>query len=522
MLYRYFLKVAIIFTMTSLIFVPTSRQFVKAESDKELEKIDSYVLGQMKDLDIPGVAIGIVRGDQVVYTQGYGVADDAGRAMTPDTPFLIASLSKSITALGIMQLVEEGKINLDAPVQTYLPWFRVADEEVSSKITVRHLLHQTSGFDERESYTRNLNTDTSDDALETSIRALNTADLNFTPGEAFEYANTNYDILGLLIQTVSGQSYEEYIEEKIFAPLDMDQSYTSLEDARAGNMTRGFYPFFGFTTAYDHRMPYSRIVKPSAGLFSSAEDLTHYLIAHLKQGQYQGNSILSEEGMATLHTPGIQYSDNAGYAMGWAVFPFTEMEPVAQEGITPTGIAHRGDWVGYYSIMVLIPEMKTGIVLLMNKSDASNASEMFNLGWSLCMLAVGLDPLEPQSVDFIAKNGRVLLASILVLLGIGTVWSVRKLRQVPWKPENDARQKRKLMIQMTLLAIVDLALAVGLLFIRLPESKDTLFLALRFNPDIGLMYILLLIFTLGWGTIRTLLFLWQSLKINRLENIIKD
>jgi hypothetical protein len=264
-------------------------------------------------------------------------------------------------------------------------------------------------------------------------------------------------------------------------------------------------------------MPYSRIVKPSAGLFSSAEDLTHFLSAHLNQGQYQGKSILSEAGITTLHTPGIQFSENAGYAMGWTVFPFIEMEPVAQDGVTPTGIAHRGDWVGYYSIMVLIPELKTGIVLLMNKSDASKAPEMFNIGWSLCTLAVGLEPLESQSADFIGKNIRVLLAVVIVLLGTGAVWAVRKLRQLPSKSGSDARQKQKLMIQMTLLAIVDLALACGLLFIRLPESKDTLSLALRFNPDIGLMYILLLIFTLGWGTIRTLLFLRQSLKTNKLE-----
>lgn len=521
MFHRYFLRVASIFIMMGLIFVPTSRQFVVAESNKELQEIDSYILGQMKDLDIPGVAIGIVRGDQVVYTQGYGVADDAGRAMTSDTPFLIASLSKSITALGIMQLVEEGKINLDAPVQTYLPWFRVADEEVSSKITVRHLLHQTSGFDERESYTRNLNTDTSDDALEKSIRALNTAELNFTSGEAFEYANTNYDILGLLIQTVSGQSYEEYIEEKIFAPLDMDQSYTSLEDARAGNMTRGYYPLFGITTAYDHLMPYSQTVKPSAGLFSSAEDLTHYLIVHLNDGQYQNNALLSSEGMNQLHISGIQFSENAGYAMGWTVFPFNEMTSAMQDGGVPTGIAHRGDWVGYYSIMVLIPELETGVVLLMNKSDASKASEMFNLGWSLCMLAVGLEPLEPRSADFIGKNIRILLAAVILLLGISMVWAVRTLRQLPLKSGSETQQKRKLTIQMTLLAIVDMALAGGLLFIRLPESKDTLSLALRFNPDIGLMYILLLMLTLGWGTIRTLLFLRQSLKTNRSENVIK-
>jgi CubicO group peptidase (beta-lactamase class C family) len=499
-------RIVICFMLMGFLLSLGKSNWVTAQSNTpphNFESIDTYITGQMSELEIPGVAIGIVRGDQIAYVQGYGVADDAGRAMTPDTPFLIASLSKSITAVGIMQLVEQGRIDLDAPVQTYLPWFRVADEDMSSRITVRHLLHQTSGFDERESYVRNLNTDPSNDALEKSVRALHTAELNSAPGETFEYANTNYDILGLIIQTVSGQSYEEYIQENIFTPLDMDQSHTSLEDARTGDMSRGYYPFFGVTSAYDHLMPYSRIVKPSAGLFSSAEDLTHYLIAHLNGGQYQEASILSSTGMAELHTPGVQYSKNAGYAMGWAVFPFKEVEPAAQNGITPTGIAHRGDWVGYYSIMVLIPELETGIVLLMNKSDASKAPEMFNLGWSLSMLAVGLEPLESQSADFIGRNGRVLLASIILLLVIGALWAARKLRQVP----SDTRQRRKPAIQMTVLAIVDLALAGGLLFIQLPNTKDTLSLALRFNPDIGLMYVVLLLLTLGWGSLRTLFFL---------------
>jgi len=474
----------------------------------------------MNELDIPGIAIGIVRGDQVAYVQGYGVADDTGRVMTPDTPFLIASLSKSITAVGIMQLVEEGKIDLDAPVQTYLPWFRVADEDVSSKITVRHLLHQTSGFDERESYMRNLNTDPSDDALEKSIRALITADLNFTPGEAFEYTNTNYDVLGLLIQTVTGQSYEDYIEEKIFALLDMDQSYTSLEDARAGNMARGYYPFFGVTTSYDHLMPYSRIVKPSAGLFSSAEDLTHYLIAHLNDGQYLGNSLLSPEGIARLHAPGIKFGETAGYAMGWSVFSFPDMAVATTDGTAPNGVTHAGEWVGYTSLLVFIPELETGIVLLINKHDPARMPEYFSIGWSLSMLAVGLEPLESQSADFIGKNIRILLAAVIVLLGIGMVWAVRKIRQLSPKSGSNSRQKRKLAIQMTLLAVVDLALAGGLLLIRLPESKDTLSLALRFNPDIGLMYVILLLLTLGWGTIRTLLFVKQSFKTNRLRNAL--
>lgn len=509
--------------MVSLVFVSINQRLFYAQFDDEqkIEKIDAYITQQMKHLSIPGVAIGIVSNNEVVYVQGYGVADDSGRAMTADTPFLIASLSKSFTALAIMQLVEEGKVDLDAPVHTYLPWFRIADEEISSKITVRHLLHQTSGFDERESYIRNLNTDASDDALEKSIRDLNTVDLNFMPGEAFEYANTNYDILGLIIQTVSGQSYEEYIEEKIFTPLDMNQSFTSMEDARTGNVSRGYYPYFGFTTAFDNRMPYSRIVKPSAGLFSSAEDLTHYLIAHLNDGQYQGNSILSAEGIDELHTPGVYYSENAGYGMGWAAFPFNEVKPVAPDGVTPTGIAHRGDWLGYYSIMVLIPELETGIVLLMNKSNSSEAPEMFNLGWSLCMLAVGLEPLEAGSADFVERNIRILLVVVILLLSISLVWSIRKIRTWSSQPKFDVTQKRKLTLQIILLAFIDLALAGALLFVRLPLTNDTLSLALRFNPDIGLMYVILLILTLGWGIPRTIIFLANLLKANKSTNIKK-
>jgi CubicO group peptidase (beta-lactamase class C family) len=515
---RYVSRILICLVFAGLLPGFGNTQWALAQSGNSFGSIDSYITGQMNNLDIPGAAIGIVRGDQVVYVQAYGVADDTGRTLTPDTPFLIASLSKSITAVGIMQLAEEGKINLDAAVQTYLPWFQVADKEASAKITVRHLLHQTSGFDERESYIRNLSTDPSDDALEKSIRALSTAQLNFAPGEAFEYANTNYDILGLILQTVSGQSYEEYIEEKIFAPLDMAQSYTSLEEARAGNMSRGYYPFFGFTTAYDHLMPYSRIVKPSAGLFSSAEDLTHYLIAHLNDGQYQNNSILSPEGVAELHTPGIQYSENSGYAMGWSVFSFPDMAAATPDGSTPIGVTHAGEWMSYTSLLVFLPELETGIVLLMNKHDPARMPEYFSMGWSLSMLAVGLEPLETQSADLIGKNIRVLLMVVIVLLGIGMVWAARKIRQLPLKSGIDSRQKRKLGVQMALLAIVDLALAGGLLFIRLPETKDTISLALRFNPDLGLMYTILLLLTLGWGTLRTLFFLRRSSSISTVEN----
>jgi len=222
--------------------------------------------------------------------------------------------------------------------------------------------------------------------------------------------------------------------------------------------------------------------------------------------------------MNQLHTAGIQFDENAGYAMGWSVFSFPDMAAATTDGTPPNGITHAGEWVGYTSLLVFIPELETGIVLLINKHDPARMPEYFSIGWSLSMLAVGLEPLESQSADFIGKNIRVLLAAVIVLLGAGMVWAVRKIRQLSSKSESDSRGKRILAIKMTLLAIVDLAMAGVLLFIRLPESKDTLSLALRFNPDIGLMYVILLVLTLGWGTLRTLLFLRQSFKTSRLGN----
>ena len=510
MIYRCFPIVASLLITVGLLIGLTGQQLVVAESDTQqqtIESIDTYVTEQMNNLGIPGVAIGIVRGDQIVYTQGYGVADDTGSPVTPDTPFLIASLSKSFTALGIMQLVEVGKIDLDAPVQNYLPWFRVADADASSKITIRHLLNHSSGLSERQGYRRNLNSNPAGDALEASIRDLKKEALNSPPGTAFEYSNTNYDILGLVIQAVSGQSYESYIQEKIFAPLGMTHSYTSLADARQGNASSGYYSFFGFPLTVDSFMPHSKITVPSAGLFSSAQDMASYLIAHLNQGNYQVTSILSPSGIANLHAPGIKYSENASYAMGWAVFPFTDAAAASLDGRIPTGLAHRGEWVGFSSIMVLIPELETGIVALINKSDPSQGPAIFNLGWSLSMLAMGVEPISTPQADFLARYGRGLLAGVILLLGISLVWSIRKLRRLSVQEGIDARQKPRLIALTILLALIDLFLAGWLLFVQLPENNDTLSLALHFNPDIGLMYGLLLALTLGWGLLRTILFL---------------
>ena len=190
-------------------------------------EIESFVQGEMAAQRVPGLALGIVEDGRVAYVRGFGKADDSGRAVTPQTPFIIGSVAKSFTALAIMQLVEANKIDLDAPVQRYLPWFRVADEKASAEITVRHLLNHTSGISTKTGRSYQGDGDTSDTALEQAVRKLKSAELSAPVGSKHQYSTINYSVLGLIVQTVTGQSYESYVQAKILDPLQMHNSFTS-------------------------------------------------------------------------------------------------------------------------------------------------------------------------------------------------------------------------------------------------------------------------------------------------------
>jgi CubicO group peptidase (beta-lactamase class C family) len=217
MFYRYFLRVASIFTMMSLIFVSfASYNLVFASNLQQADyasRLNAFLLTQMETYKIPGMAVAVVRNGDVEYINGFGVANPDGDPVTPDTPFLLASVSKSFTALGVMQLVEEGKINLDDPVQKYIPWFEVKGEG-SAEITVAHLVYQTSGFSEYDGSQMNLRPNTPDELRQRSeIWAEPLCSSNRAKA-----GNTEYQLqfAWVLIQA-SGQSYESILS-KIFLP----------------------------------------------------------------------------------------------------------------------------------------------------------------------------------------------------------------------------------------------------------------------------------------------------------------
>jgi CubicO group peptidase (beta-lactamase class C family) len=158
--------------------VPSDARFYGVTfDDASFEEIDAYIERQMDRLNIPGVSLAIVEGDQIVHLRGFGRARPGGEAPTPQTPFFIGSTTKSFTALAVVQLVEAGKVELDAPVQRYLPWFRVADPQASAQMTVRHLLNQNSGLPLGSGWQLLADFDDRPDVTERQARALATCKL---------------------------------------------------------------------------------------------------------------------------------------------------------------------------------------------------------------------------------------------------------------------------------------------------------------------------------------------------------
>jgi CubicO group peptidase (beta-lactamase class C family) len=486
-------------------------------------ELHAYVTNQMETYKIPGMAIAIVRDGDVEYLNGFGIANAGGNPVTPDTPFLLASVSKSFTALGIMQLVEGGKLDLDSPVRAYLPWFAVSGG-MSRDITVADLLFQISGFSEVGGLEANLRPNTIN-ALEAGVRDLSTEDLVFTPGGGWEYSNLNYAVLGLLIEQISGQPYETYIEERIFESLEMHHSYASLAAARAGGAASGYYPFFGIPLVFDNFVPYTRATLPAAGLWSSVSDMSRYLIAHLSDGQYNGRSILSAESTKLLHQPGYAFNDEQGYAMGWTnnkgFMPRDQLEASGSNLTNSealTVLFHDGDWVNYKSMAFLIPELEYGLIMLMNTNDPAIPSAFRFFAWDLTLIATGGQPQYfPPAEDYITQNSRWIASVILILLLLlsgGVVSALRKLKKVrKGHPTSDPT-----LFLILLIPLITGTALIGYIFLKfLPDHNASLPVLIRFAPDLGILVLLFLLFFIGWGIASFLLIAFTWTRRNTLN-----
>jgi CubicO group peptidase (beta-lactamase class C family) len=455
--------------------------------------LDAYIEKQMRRLNIPGASLAVVEGNQIVHLRSFGRARPGGEAPAPQTPFFIGSLTKSFTALAIMQLVEKGQVALDAPVQRYLPWFRLADPQASAQITVRHLLNQTSGLPVLPGMANLADFDNRPGALERQVRALSALVLKRPMGTQFEYSNLNYNVLGLIVEAARGELYADYIQNHIFDPLEMSHSYTSKPAAEQNDLAAGYRLWFGFPIPV-RNLPVPAGSLPAGQLISSAEDMAHYLITQLNEGWYRGRQILSGAGIEEMHKPAAEINEMGlslgSYGMGW----------ISQVSGKSRIVSHTGDVPDFAAFMALVPEQKKGMVLLLNANNAMIKMALDEMGLGAAELLAGEVPSPTHfgAAPWIMR-GLLLIPALQLIDVAATLWHLRR-----WRRDPQSRPSRCLRTQHILLPLIPNLLAALTLLPMLSYLRGFITV---FMPDYSWIARISGGFAIGWGFLRTHLFL---------------
>ena len=265
-------------------------------------EIESMVETAMTASTVPGMAVAVVQDGEIVYAQGFGVVDvETGAPVTADTPFLWAESTFALTTIAVMQLVEQGKLDLDAPITDYLPYFQLADERYTD-MTVRHILQQRSGLADSGDRMADWTTIQPQDdpgALEHHVRGLADTQLLFTPGTAQEWSDVAYTLLGDVIAKVSGQDFETSMQEHILSPLGMTHSSFLLDGLDAGLMAQPHVKQAGQAVLTGH-YPYHRPFGAANNLMASIRDMARLAQVSLNRGDLDGVSILSADSFTQM------------------------------------------------------------------------------------------------------------------------------------------------------------------------------------------------------------------------------
>ncbi len=315
--------------------------------------LDDFFTEKMAALDVPGVAFVMVKDGEIFLVKGYGYADlEKQIPVDPETTvFRIGSTSKLFTATAVMQLVAEGKIDLDADVNRYLERFQIPDA-YPEPVTMAHLLTHTGGFDERGIGTFSW---TPGDMRPLGVYlAERMPDRVMPPGEVTSYSNHGLALAGYIVEVVSGMPFEQYVMEHILQPLGMTRSSFAqpLPENLAADMAVA-YPF----NLKPGPMIYTPIA-PAGMLSTTADDMAHFLIAHLQDGWYDDAHILGEETAALMHQ---RHFSNHPDIPGWA-YGFTERTENGQRVLDHGG----ADPTGFGSMAVLLPEQDVGFFAVAN------------------------------------------------------------------------------------------------------------------------------------------------------------
>lgn len=348
--------------------------------DKEAAKQIDTLCSQLFPADEPGAAVLVLKGDNIIFDKGYGIADiDTKVPIDGNTFFNIASVSKQFTATAAMQLAEQGRISLDDSVKMYFPEYKA---DFYNRIKIKHLLSHSSGIpDARDRSDRNKNIFGTEELAMSYIPDLNF--LNFEPGTNYEYINPTFLMVACIVEKVSGKPFTEYVRENIFIPAGMDKTLYFEPDAVIENMAHGYEyedvenmpeertATEGASDApkkwyeYDYGEETFFATKADGGIYTSTHQFVNW------EKALRDNKVMSEQSRIDAqspHTPiaGSTYSDyqnrpNTFYGYGWFIEPETDSSPLK--------IYHTGDNGGFKILAARYPEQNILVLVFANRAD---------------------------------------------------------------------------------------------------------------------------------------------------------
>lgn len=327
------------------------------------QDIDNIANDAIQKFDVPGASISIVMNDQIILSRGYGFSDlDKQLPVTEYTLFPIASCTKAFTALILGQLVEEGKIEFDDPVQKYIPELYLVDQERTSRLTIRDLLAHRTGVARHDPIW-----------IFTEISRLSVIELlkNFEPAcdlrQEFQYNNFMYSIAGIIIERLTGQSWEEAVSSRLLKPLEMRHSITSIRDLhKSSDFSLPHAEIKGIVASIPFRNTFP--VSPGGGIISNAVDMSNWLKLQLGQAKYPNDRIIQSQTLEETHKILMPVSSllnegektyHLGYGLGWFIGKYRDHNL----------ITHGGCIDGFFSDVAFLPEKGIGIVILTNSSS---------------------------------------------------------------------------------------------------------------------------------------------------------
>jgi CubicO group peptidase (beta-lactamase class C family) len=417
--------------------------------DKE-KKIDDYLSTELGKLQVPNMDITVVNSDGILFSRSFGFKESNSDS------YYLGSVSKSLTALGILKLIESGKLDFENKLSEIIP--NINYNEHARKITIRHLLNHTSGISKLAGfeYLPSLN------EISTSKYSLYIIE---SPDKNHEYSNLNYSLLGLIIEQISGKSFLEFMTSEVFTPLQMNNSKIYL-NRKTNNNIISQYQYWGPFPIKSKQFDYASTAIPAGFILSNTEDMSNYLSMMLKQGQFRTDRFIEKSLITLMLTPWNK--TGYGYCMGWKKGMYNGKTIYQHLGTTATS----------YSAIFIIPEKNIGFSLLTNTNSLSYTEDITE---GILNILTDGEKKEVAGAELYLRIG-VLIAMLFSVINL--VFKIVK----------QIRRRLHTKLKNIIISFGINTFVILLFLFAFPQITKVPFISfIKMQPDIGTLIIFLLI-----------------------------